>query len=55
MNDDERHEIDQAVADLEAEEADQQAARGYASPRLARAIARLHRLATSTGDARASR
>ena len=55
MNDDERHEIDQAVADLEAEEADQQAARGYASPRLARAIARLHRPATSTGDATAAR
>lgn len=32
MNDDERREIDQVLADLEAEEAGQQAARGYASP-----------------------
>ena len=55
VNEDERHEIDQVLADLEAEEADQQASRGYASPRLARAIARLHRLATPTGDATAAR
>ena len=55
MNDDERREVDQVLVDLEAEEADQQAARGYASPQLARAIARLRRLTTPTADSTASR
>ena len=38
---DERAELDQVLADLEAEEADQEADRGYASPPLSRAIARM--------------
>ena len=49
MNDDERHEIDQVLVDLEAEEADQEAERGYASPPLSRAIARLRRMTTPSG------
>jgi len=50
VNDDERGELDQVLADLEAEEADQEAARGYASPPLSRAIARLRRLTSPTAD-----
>ena len=55
MTDDERAELDQVLADLEAEEADQEAARGYASPPLSRAIARLRRLTSPTADSTASR
>ena len=55
MNDDERREVDQVLVDLEAEEADQEADRGYASPPLSRAIARLRRLTTPTADSTASR
>ena len=55
MTDDERHEIGQILADLESEEADQEADRGYASPPLSRAIARLRRLATPRAGSAASR
>ena len=55
MNEDERREIDQVLVDLEAEEADQEADRGYASSHLARAIARLRRLTTPTAGSAASR
>ena len=55
MTDDERHEIGQILADLESEEADQEADRGYASPPLSRAIARLRHLATPTAGSPASR
>jgi hypothetical protein len=44
MTGDERRELQAAIADLEAEEADQQATYGYAPPRPSRAIARLHQL-----------
>ena len=55
MTDDEREEIDQVLADLEAEEADQEADRGYASQPLSRAIARLRRLTGPNADSTASR
>lgn len=55
MTHDERAELDQVLADLEAEEADQEADRGYASPPLSRAIARLRRLTGPTAQANASR
>ncbi len=48
MTDDERDELAQILADLEAEEAEQEADRGYASPPLSRAIARLRRLTGPT-------
>lgn len=44
MTDEERAELQAALDDLHAEEADQQAERGYASPRLMRATARLTQL-----------
>ena len=55
VTDDEREEIDQVLADLEAEEADQEAERGYAPPPLSRAIARLRRLTGPTAGSAASR
>ena len=55
MTDDERHEIGQILADLESEEAAQEADRGYASPTLSRAIARLRHFATPTARSPASR
>lgn len=55
MTDDERHEIDQILADLEAEESDQEAERGFASPPLSRAIARLRQLASPNAGSPASR
>lgn len=50
MTDGERRELDAVVVDLEGEEADQLAERGYASPKLLRAIARLERLTSTTVD-----
>lgn len=44
MSDDVRQELRGIRADLEAEEVEQVAERGYASPKLLRAIARLDRL-----------
>ena len=55
VTDDEREEIDQVLADLEAEEADQEADRGYASQPLSRASARLRRLTGPNTDSTASR
>ena len=50
MTEDEHREIEQVLTELEAEEAEQEAARGYASQHLARAIARLRQLAAPTGQ-----
>jgi hypothetical protein len=48
MTGDARHELQAIIVELEGEEADQQAAHGYAPPRLSRAIARLQQLAKSS-------
>ena len=44
MTDDEREQLEAILADLRAEEADQHTERGYASPRMLRATARLQQL-----------
>lgn len=55
VTEEERDEIDQVLSDLEAEEAEQEAERGYASQPLSRAIARLRRLTGPTAGSTAAR
>ncbi len=50
MTDDEFAQLEAVRSDLQDEEADQQAERGYASPRLLRAIARLDQMLPDRAD-----